>query len=258
MPRNRVSLCGAALAWVVVFAIAQVSPAASAVEPDWLPLHAGNQWVYEVHRDHTYRPDDNDIDRVFHAGRSVQLAEPADESASGAFKIVDTTSLRPTQGGGKPEAATTTRVLSFDGGLRMLSSAATRADGTSNEAVFRPPLRMLATTTIGESWKVGTYREGDLTIDLQGEVVGAEKLDPPCPNCLKVRYRGPVSGSVPIYQGSAAIESGRFERVVWMQRGVGIVREVATVESDLRLPEGAHAKILMETTLRLVEHRVAK
>jgi hypothetical protein len=33
---------------------------------------------------------------------------------------------------------------------------------------------------------------------------------------------------------------------------------VATVESDLRLPDGAHAKIHMETTMRLVEHRVAK
>ncbi len=258
MLMTRISLCRATLAWAAVFAVARASIAASPVEPDWLPLHAGNQWVYEVHRDHTYRPDDGDIDRVFHAGRSVHVAEPVGDGKSGAFQIRDTTSLRPTQAGGKPETAITTFVFSFDGGLRMLGSTGTRPDGAINESSYQPPLRMLTTTTIGESWKVGNYRDGDLKIDLQGEVVGAEKLDPPCSNCLKVRYRGPVTGSIPIYRGSATIESGRFERVVWMQRGVGIVREMATVESDLRLPEGAHAKILMETTMRLVEHRVAK
>ena len=257
MSSSRISLCRGALAWAIVFVIARVSLAAD-VESDWLPLHAGNQWVYEVHRDHTYRPDDADIDRVFHAGRSVQLAEPVSESARGEFKIVDTTSLQPTYANGKPETAITTRVMAFDGGLRMLSSTSTRPDGTANESVYRPPLRMLTTTAIGESWKVGIFRDGDLNIDLQAEVVAADKADPPCPGCLKVRYRGPITGSIPIYQGNAKIESGRFERVVWMQRGVGIVREVATVESDLRLPDGKHAKIVAVTTLKLAEHRVAQ
>lgn len=258
MLSTRVSGCGATLAWVVVFAIARASLAASPVEPDWVPLHAGNQWVYEVHRDHTYRPETSPIDRVFHVGRSIQLAESAGEALRGAFKIVDTTSLQPTQGGGKPETAITSQVLSFDGGLRILSSSATLPDGTTNETVFRPPLRLLPTTTIGEPWKVGIYRDGDLNIDLQGEVVGAEKADPPCQDCLKVRYRGPITGSIQVDQGSAAIESGRSERVVWIERGVGIVREVGTLESELRLPDGARAKILVETTMRLLEHRVAK
>lgn len=254
---GRISLCRGALAWAIGFAIARVSLAAE-VESDWLPLHAGNQWVYEVHRDHTYQPDDADIDRVFHTGRSVQVAEPVGENARGGFRIVDTTSLRPTQTNGTPETAITARVLSFDGGLQMLRSTATRPDGTTNESVYRPPLRMLATAAIGESWKVGTFRDGDLSIELQAEVVAADKADPPCTGCLKVRYRGPVTGTIPIYQGNAKIESGRFERMVWMQRGVGIVREVATVESDLRLPDGKHAKILAVTTLRLAEHRVAQ
>ncbi len=254
---SRISLCRSTLAWVVVFAIARASLAASPVESDWLPLSAGNQWVYEVHRDHTYHPADASIDRVFHSGGSVQVAESSGSDGA-AFRIRDTTSLRPQARNGKPETLISARVLSFDDGIRLLASSSTRPDGTQNEATYRPALRMLPTTTMGETWKVGMYRDGDLNVDLQGEIVAAAKDDPPCAGCLKVRYRGPIAGSIPVFQGSAAIESGRFERVVWMQRGVGIVREVGTTEGELRLPDGAHAKILAVTTLRLVEHRVAK
>ena len=95
---------------------------------------------------------------------------------------------------------------------------------------------------------------------MQGEILGVENLDrdPACTGCLKVRYRGKPQGTVPIYQGSAEIESGSFERVMWFERGVGIVREEATTKSELKLPDGQTARVVAVTTMRLVEHAVAK
>jgi hypothetical protein len=256
--RIRVPLRQILLAWAVAIAIAQAAPAAWAIGADWFPLHAGNRWVYAVHRDHTYRPANDPIDRTFHIGRSTQVAESVTGRPPGAVLIQDVTVLSPTEGGSS-ESTVATRLFSFDGGLQLRGSSEARPHARRTEAVFDPPLQLLPTTTVGETWKVGTYREGDLRTELQGEVMGVENLqDPACAGCLKVRYRGKLRGSVPIYQGSAQIESGSIERVMWFERGVGIVREVTTTESQLKLPDGQGAGIFAVTTMRLVEHAVTK
>ena len=56
----------------------------------------------------------------------------------------------------------------------------------------------------------------------------------------------------------AEIESGRYERVIWFARDVGIVRDETTVTSKLLLPDGRRAKIEQVSTERLVEHRLPK
>ena len=47
-------------------------------------------------------------------------------------------------------------------------------------------------------------------------------------------------------------------RVLWFERGVGVVREEATTESQLKLPDGQSARISTMTTMRLVEHAFAE
>jgi hypothetical protein len=111
----------------------------------------------------------------------------------------------------------------------------------------------------GDSWRVGTLRDGELAIELGGEVLGvADRSDPPCTGCLEVRYRGAVSGTLPVFDGPASVESGRYERVVWFERGTGIVRDASSVTAALRLPDGTSAQIDYQMTLRLVEHSLSK
>lgn len=227
-------------------------------ESDWMPLRIGRRLVYEVHRDHSYQPENASIDRVFHKGRSVQTFRDAAALAGGAIAVEERMRLDPVQVGTR-EDSSEVRVLAHRNGLVILGSGAAIGDLRNPPFRYEPPLRLLPTSEPGASWSVGTYEEGERRIELRGQVIGVGKLaDPPgCESCLEVRYEGPITGSIPVYGGKAEIESGRLERTVWMKRGVGIVRETANVATAIVLPDGTRAKTSHTLTLRLVEDSTA-
>lgn len=246
--------------FALLLGFALAAPAlARAAEPgspaDWFPLGSRGKRVYEVHRDHTYRPEDAKIDRVFHAGRMTETVEPAPGPPAGAFRVRNAIRLDPVSGGGSPEALAQWTVLSAENEVRIHASGETDERGRSTDASYAPPLRLLPTTEVGASWKVGTYRSGDRRAELRGTVLGFEDVpgEPAWPACLKVRLEGKLGGSVPVHQGLAEIEEARFERTLWLARGIGIVREVAKIDAALRLPDGKRADTAQVLTLRLVD-----
>lgn len=226
---------------------------ASAVEPDWYPLQVGNRWVYDIHKDYTFSPEKAQIERLFHSGRSENVARPGDKPRE--VQIHQESVLRYLAGT-SIESRTDIDVMRFDDGLLL------DASGTPGAIVrYEPPLRLLPTTTVGESWRVGTIRNGGASVELRGEVRGAPQGGADaqaCADCLEVRYAGPITGTFRVEGGDAKIESGRFERVVWFRRSVGIVREVATTELELLTPDQQRTKSVEVSTLRLVEHSVEK
>lgn len=220
-----------------------------------MPLRPGQRAVYEVHRDHSYIPAQGSIDRVFHKGRAVQTTRAADGVARGAIAVEERIQLAPVQVGA-PEATFEVRVFSAADGIALLGSGAIAKEGDDPPVRYQPPLRLLPTARAGESWTIGTFRDRDSSIEMRGEVIGIGKLDesPGCESCLEVLYTGPISGRVPVYGGEAEILSGSFERRVWYRRGVGIVRDVVEVESEMKLPDEKRARTASSTTMRLVEH----
>lgn len=245
-------------ALLVASLVALAAAPVRADESDWMPLRSGRRLVYEVHRDHSYQPENASIDRVFHKGRSVQTFRDAAAVAAGAVAVEERVRLDPVQVGTR-EDTSEVRVLADRNGLVILGSGAVVGDLRNLPFRYEPPLRLLPNSEPGESWSVGTYKEGESRIELRGQVIGVGKLaDPPgCESCLQVRYEGPITGSIPVHGGKATIESGRIERTVWMKRGVGIVREVANVTTAIALPDGTRAKTSHVLTLRLVEDSIA-
>jgi len=254
--RARAPIAGLALACAAGAARA----ADPAVDPAWLPLRAGAQWVYEVHRDQSYRPDNATIKRAFHVGRATGVAEPAPKRTPGGFLVRERLVLEPVSGTVDKETTEQWTLYSFAGELRMHASGETRPDGGENESVYDPPLRLLPTTAVGRSWDAGLFRNGDQRVELRGEVVGVEDVEgePRWPGCLKVRYQGSVAGSAPVENGVAEISSAHYDRTLWFARGVGIVRDVTVIESDLKLPDGHTAHGSLELKQRLLEHRLPK
>ena len=139
--RIRVRLRRGALSWAVAIAIVQAAAAAVAIEADWFPLEAGNRWVYDVHRDHSYQPANDSIDRSFHTGRSTQIAESVTGQPPGVFLVQDVTVLRGTEGG-SPETTVATRLLSFNSRL----APARRERSAAALASHRGGLRTAAAT----------------------------------------------------------------------------------------------------------------
>lgn len=247
------ALPGIALLAAGLLAFAPLAAAAAA--EDWLPLGAGRRMLYEAHRDHSFRPENGKIDRLFHKGRMTQRHRDAGSLAPGAVAIEERMELVPL-GAGMVERTLEARVFDAADGIVLRASGAIAREGEDPPQRYTPPLRMLPTDEPGHAWKVGAFRDREMQIELRGEVrrLGPLAEEPGCESCLEVRYEGPISGQIPVAGGAAKIESGRFERTIWLKRGVGIVREVANVETELLLPDETRASTSHTLTLRLVEH----
>jgi hypothetical protein len=248
----RLALCALALA------AATPAPHARAdVDPAWFPLRAGATWIYSAHRDRTLEPAGNPLMRGLHVGRTEIAAEPAPERGPGAFLLRETTVLQPAEGVGEKERSTAWAVYALGRELRMLAASESQADGAEGEAVYDPPLRILAGTTVGEKWKAGTLRNGGQRTEVTGEVLGVEDLsgEPGWKGALKVRLAGDVTGTAGAADPPAEIAKGRYERLLWFVRDVGVVRDVTTLTLDMRLPNDHTVATVDVLTLRLLEHR---
>jgi hypothetical protein len=258
--RPRRALRRAVEVLAVLAAVAVPHASRAAVEADWFPLRAGAQWVYDTHRDLTLRPEKVALSRFFYAGRSTWIAEPATARAANGFRIRQTTVQAPLGEGGIKTTELEWGVYSFGSELLLHASGGTSEGTNRPEILYDPPLRILPTASVGETWDAGTYREGDRRADLRGKVVGVEDLDgaPAWSGCLKIQLAGAISGALAVSNVDTQIESGRYERLVWFAKGVGIVRQVTTVTAQVKLPDGRRAEIVQVATDRLVEHRPSK
>jgi len=212
---------------------------------------AGHRWVYELHRDRTYQPLEKSIDRSFETGRSVVTVRAARKGPKGAFEMIQRNASRPLTGG-DVTTSLTSNVVTFGGELLLHASGELASDADLPANDYAPPLRMLPTVANGESWSVGTWRSGNLSVALRGEVQALD-AEPDCPGCIRVRYSGTIEGTVAMDLGPAAVDSGRLERIVWMKRGVGVVRDETTTETEVQLPDKSKVRLVDVVTLRLLE-----
>lgn len=258
-----VALCCAAvratsctpLALAILLGLLLPAPA-HAGDAAWLPLRPGERWEYRVMRDHQFSPANANIDRVFSEGTLVREVSGR-EGASARTR--ETLRLLAAQSGAREEVESSEWRWTDTGGLsidRVRSENRTPAQ----EVEYRPPLRWLpAAPEPGARWQVGTLRWDGAEYALAAEVLGREDVvegTSRWEQCLKVRYAGPITGSVPVHSGPAPIEKGRLERLVWYKDGVGIVREQITTEGELRLPpDGVTARVSEVQSRRLVNHR---
>ena len=161
--------------------------ARAAVDAAWFPLVGGAEWSYDVHRDLTLEPERTALSRMFYTGRASWVAEPARGHGPTAFVVQQTTVEVPAEGsrGGKLAVVEST-VYSFASELRVLARTETTEGGVPSETAFKPPLRILPTTTVGESWDAGTFRQGEQQAALRGKVLGIEDLkgEPGYSGCL--------------------------------------------------------------------------
>lgn len=244
---------------VLAAALFAASASARAAGDAFLPLGDGARWEYKIHRDHTYRPAVGKTDRTFRSGTAVLEHVRAFEADSGVvYELRERREETPRGPGLPPSSEASTQHWAAANGLQL--RAIQPLGGTTVR--FDPPLQMLPSRPeVGSRWRVGTFRTQEIAIPLEGEVLGWEDLTDDAiryEGCLKVRYSGLASGSIPVATGTAKIGDFRFERIVWWKPDVGPVREVVTADGDIELPEGESARVYEVTTMRLVRHTVPR
>lgn len=257
-PQLAVSRAIALLAVLTATAVPRASFATA--EADWFPLHAGARWIYETHRDLTLRPEKATLKRLLYVGRSTWIAEPAPDRFGSGLLIRQTSVQAPLEGAGIKTTETDWEVYSFGSELLLRASGGTSEGVKRPEVIYTPPLRLLPTTTTGDTWNAGTFRQGDQSADLHGQVIGTKDLggEPSWSGCLEVQFKGDISGTLMVSDVQTQIESGHYERLVYFARGVGIVRDVTTVTSLVKLPDGRRAEIVQVSSERLVEYLPSK
>jgi hypothetical protein len=160
----------------------------------------------------------------------------------------ENTEVEPLVGRSRPEARERSNERWSAGPEGLLLHRRTSSLGAS---VFEPPLVMLpAGAEPGRTWQVGRARDGSLTIDLEGQVVGVEDVGTEAGThrgCLRVRHRGPVS-TAGEGGGEGDHPIGRFERDLWLCRGVGMVKELVRFELEQEVVDSAGGEYPLRTS----------
>jgi hypothetical protein len=210
------------------------------------PLAVGHRWTYRLHRDQLVDPDDKAAQRALAQGKArTTVVSPGVQPPEGArrFGLREATIERD-QRSGRSSSDETLQIVSLsDAGLWLHETSSVGApEGDAGRVAYDPPRRLLpALLPDGARWQVGSLRIADLELDLSGEVVGSEDLTigfSDYPGCLKVRIQGPVRGRLFSDDGPVPVGEGRYEREIWLTRGLGIVQEEVRIDLTLDPPGG--------------------
>lgn len=254
-----------ALVALVVTPIAPARPDDSSVPASvgpWLPLDAGHEWsyAYESERWEQVTGGPEERDRFRGTLRDV-VKGPATGFGDAAVEVVS--ELRGRRQGSAVESTEIRRaVLERVGtGYRVHALETESPMGDVELTRYDPPLRQLATGPGAPTrWVIGTVELGGLRTRLDAEIVGIQDAETPSGNyrdCLVVRYRGELRGTIELFGTQLEVTGGHVTATEWFARGVGLVLAKEEVEQDLLLTDGTTLSVREQTRYELSSHGVA-
>lgn len=133
-------------------------------------------------------------------------------------------------------------VIAGKKGILVLASKVTVGSDlfTGEWEEYDPPLVMYDSgLAAGKKWKIGTIRQEDLRMPLEGYVHGRETVTVPAgtfTDCLKVYVTcSRLSGSMGFGEDKARVKSGKSVTVSWLAPGVGVVKEDTLLQAKMEL-----------------------
>jgi hypothetical protein len=250
-------LAGAALGLAAVglgLAVVGAAPAraSEATWRAWLPLEPGTRLDYALHRDRTTERPGAPLARQFYHGRSRTevLPERAEDAGRLRVRLFDVEREANLSGAWSRRRQEVTSYSIDRTGVRLHGF-----ERVDDRHPYDPPLQFLrAPLRAGQSWEVGTLRDGALRVDARAEVVGVESLaldDRSFPDALHVRFEGPVRGKLGSDEDGLVVEEGHYRDDLWLARGVGPIRQVTAIDLRVRDAEGEplHVSDLVTRTL---------
>ena len=225
----------------------------------WLPLAVGSQKSYAAHWDATYEPSNGPSERIFSRGRidervaaKVTAKESEADWPGPVFRATERIFRRRLDGS---EEHWERNDRYFSVGNR---------GGSMRLGAGGPPIRILSPAPErGERWPAGRLAIDEMSVELEGEVVGYEDLEvsgEPVPRCLHVRLSGAPGGWTQTPGGRARLTGGRFELNLWFAEAIGIVKSVTRGDFELALQEGdaaVEARSTVVSNSRLLDYSMS-
>ena len=219
----------------LVTLMALVLGSANAVAETWQPLEVGLHWTYAISQTQRVEIGGQVVGTEHKAGRILRdiVREGRRDDVPVPVYVID-----DVRRWGDAEVERTTTLAAERGGA-LLELGFDQGKGLT---LHRSPLiQVPARVKGGLTWEVGDFALDRLQVSMTGEVLGLQTARTPSrtyERCLKVRYRGKVTGLVDLADASLPVREGRFEVVQWFAPGVGVVLSEEDLTLDLLTAQG--------------------
>ena len=231
-----------------------------------LPLAVGNRWEYSIYMvGVTSVGEGEDSQSAYTEGdgsctEEVTAVNERRKNGDVVYEMRSTTNAAYETGADPKETITDTRLLASKAGIFMLASKANGLNGilTDEWQEYDPPLVLYGSDVKpGKKWKVGTIRDGGLTLPTQVSVAGKETVTVPAgtfKDCLKLHVIcNKVAGSMGEGDDKVIIKSGKSLNTVWIYPGVGTVKEDTILQAKMLFPAtDTRPELLMTGTQRKI------
>lgn len=214
-----------------------------------MPLAVGNKWEYSVTQNGIMSVSDGDKSKsteIRSTGSSVEEITGIKERRPNGDVVYEDLLTTKTSKGINVEATGSTvesLLMKSKDGICILGSKSTGMDGllTGEWVHYSPPLVMYGSgLEAGTKWKIGTVREGKLTMPMFAQVAGTESVTVPAgtfDDCLKVFITcSHVSGTMGSGNDTAEITEGKSVTTIWLAPGVGVVKEDNILQAKMEFP----------------------
>ncbi len=245
---------------ILVLAANMANAADTTPEKGAVPLAVGNRWEYSVTQTGVMSVSEGDKSRSAQMSTTGTCVEEVtgvkERRPNGDVVYVDvlTTKMEKGINAAASESTVESLLMRSKDGIYILGSKSSGMDGLlSNQWVnYNPPLAMYGSgLKTGKKWKIGTVREGKLTMPMYAQVAGIESITVPAgtfDDCLKIHITcNKVRGTMGSGSDTAEITDGKSITTIWIAPGVGVVKEDNILQAKMEFPPDDKGRVFTMT-----------
>lgn len=228
-----------------------------------IPLAEGNKWVYSVKEDGVMSFESeagtksSKTSSLGTVTEIIRLAPHEGPNGADAFLREIATDMKAGLNTQARQSASEELLLATENGIEMIGSRTSGLAGAlSGEwQSYAPPLLLYrADAKQGTSWEVGIMREGDIRVQLDASVPRTQDVKVPAglfKDCLEVCIGGRrVTGVMTLGKLRIPIKQGMQLTMVWIAKGVGVVKEDSLMQITIDLPGSEGGSPIAATTTK--------
>lgn len=224
--------------------------------PSAVPLAVGNRWEYSITQTGVMSVSEGEKSKSAQMSTSGTCVEEVtgvkERRPNGDVVYTDVLTTRMEKGinSAASESVVESQLMTSKSGVFILGSKSSGMDGLlSGQWVnYNPPLVMCsAGLKQGTKWKMGTVREGKLTMPMYAQVAGTESVTVPAgtfDDCLKVHITcNKVRGTMGSGNDTAEITDGKSITTIWIAPNVGVVKEDNILQAKMEFPPDEQGRV---------------
>ncbi len=233
---------------------------AQAAEKSPMPLAVGNRWEYSVSEMGIMSFSDGKMLKSAQSGSRGSCVEEIiaiSERRPNGDVVYEDRMVTKTEKGintDAQESVVDSTLLKTKDGIFITAGKSKSDIGmlTGDQVEYDPPLVLFGTGLgTGKVWRMGTFKEGKLTLPMYSRVAGRESVTVPAgtfDNCVKMYVTcKEIAGFMGEGEDQAEVKRGTSVTTLWISPGIGTVKEDSILQATMEFPPDADGNLLTMT-----------